>query len=276
LKKQILRFWRKIATKPSFEKINTLLFNCATHGLGILNCENTQQSGELNFIKKILPLYIKKNNPIIFDIGAHKGSYSKLVKSIFTEAKIYSCEPNPEAFKVLKQELGSDAFLINKALGSCESKLKLFDRNDEDGSQHASLYKEVITDIHRVEAVGVEVDITTLDILIDQEKITETIELLKIDTEGYEYEVLLGAQLALSKSMINIIHIEFNEMNIISKVFMHDFKKTLSDYIPFRLLPSGVIKLGDTPLQNELFAFQNVVFVHKRFKPNKAMEPTVL
>ncbi len=275
MKKHILRFWQKIATKPSFEKINILLFKCATHGLGILNFENAKLTGELNFIKKLLPLYIKKKNPTLFDIGAHKGSYSKLLKSVFPEAKIYSCEPNPETFKILKQELGNDAFLINKALGSCESKLKLFDRNDEDGSQHASLYKEVITDIHHVEAVGVEVDITTLDTIINQEKITETIELLKIDTEGHEYKVLLGAQQALNQSTINIIHIEFNEMNIISKVFMHDFKKILSDYIPFRLLPNGVIKLGDNPLQNELFAFQNVVFIHKKFKPNKAMKPTV-
>ena len=51
----------------------------------------------------------------------------------------------------------------------------------------------------------------------------ERLNLLKIDAEGNEYKILLGAKQALQANIIDVIQFEFNEMNVISRVFMKDF-----------------------------------------------------
>jgi hypothetical protein len=118
-----------------------------------------------------------------------------------------------------------------------------------------------------------EVKIISLDVYVKENGL-EKICLLKIDTEGHELEVLKGARGCLESGKIDLIHIEFNEMNVISRVFFRDFLTVLKDYIPYRLLPSGAIQLNRSPLMTELFAFQNIIFIHKRFCPNRNMEPT--
>jgi len=109
-----------------------------------------------------------------------------------------------------------------------------------------------------------------------QENSIDRITLLKIDTEGHELEVLKGAQSLLSKGAIDLIQIEFNEMNIVSRVFFRDNQKLLVGYKAYRLLPTGAIPIGKSPLKSELFAFQNIVFVHERFNPDRALRPTVI
>jgi hypothetical protein len=86
------------------------------------------------------------------------------------------------------------------------------------------------------------------------------IDLLKIDTEGHELEVLHGARKLLAAGLIRVLHIEFNEMNVFSRVFLRDFRELLSRHTAYRMLP-GIISVSDSPLASELFAFQNVVFV---------------
>jgi len=101
-----------------------------------------------------------------------------------------------------------------------------------------------------------------LDDFTEKEKITY-IDFLKIDTEGNELAVLLGASNLLEHKKIGCIHFEFNEMNIISRVFFRDFRKTLCNYDLYRLLPNGLLPICDSPVLNELFAYQNVIALPK-------------
>ena len=58
----------------------------------------------------------------------------------------------------------------------------------------------------------------------------DKIDLLKLDTEGSEYEVLLGGRKMLLNNKIKTIFFEFNEMNVFSRVFFRDFYKLLKNY----------------------------------------------
>lgn len=62
-----------------------------------------------------------------------------------------------------------------------------------DGSEHASLYEEVIQSIHGHKAVQHEIVLTTIDAFVEKNKI-EHIGLLKIDTEGNKFNILVGAE----------------------------------------------------------------------------------
>ena len=85
--------------------------------------------------------------------------------------------------------------------------------------------------------------------------------MLKIDTEGYESEVLKGASRMISNELIDIIQLEFNEMNVISKVFLKDFYNMLPGYNFFRLDSNRLIALNNYNPANEIFLFQNIVAV---------------
>ena len=275
MKRKVKEFYRYLAARPSCKKLNIFLFECSLHGLGILNYQSESLSGEKNFIDNIVPRFFSpKSTPVFFDVGANIGRYSKSLIKKFPSAKIIAFEPNPKIFDILKTTFPDNIKCINSALGSTEGTIKFYDRYDRGGaSTLGSLYKEVIECLHNAQSVEMEVCVTTLDSFAWNNNI-DKINLLKIDTEGHELEVLRGAQKSLSDSQIDLIQIEFNEMNIVSRVFFHDFKKILSDYKAYRLLPSGVISLDEiSPLKTELFAFQNIVFAHKNFQTDDELRP---
>jgi len=274
MQKIIRKAWRRLAARSCFRKLNELMFDCSLHGLGILNFQSDELSGEKYFIEHVLPNYINSDNPVMIDVGANIGSYTKLLMSTIPNASIWAFEPNPQTYAALKSELDAPNLeTVNQGLGSSESTLKFYDRQDRRGSsQHGSLYRDVIEEIHEAESIELEVSITTLDSFARSNGIDE-IQLLKIDTEGHELEVLKGATQLLDAGKIDLLHLEFNEMNIISRVFFRDIAKALPDYVPYRLLPSGALRLDDSPLRTEIFAFQNIVFIHKKFSPNAAMRP---
>jgi len=265
-----------LAARQSFRKINYLLLDCALHGLGVHNFKDEHTSGEKNFLEKLLPRYIDDRHVNMIDVGANVGDYSSELKRLYPQASIWAFEPNPKTYASLQQTLGgTDVTIENKGLGREASELSFYDRADLDGtSGHGSLYRGVIENIHKQESVELTVQIESLDRYSEANGI-ERIKLLKIDTEGHELEVIKGARSLIKDNCIDLIQIEFNEMNIVSRVFFRDFVNELTDYIPYRLLPNGVIQLKkSSPRRTELFTFQNIIFVHKHFKPTKSMKPT--
>ena len=105
--------------------------------------------------------------------------------------------------------------------------------------------------------------VETLDVFAEREKFRH-IDFIKIDTEGNEFAVLQGASNLLKQGDIECIQFEMNEMNVVSRIFFNDFRKTLNNYQLYRLLPRGLMPLSNVPLETELFAFQNIFALHKR------------
>jgi hypothetical protein len=93
----------------------------------------------------------------------------------------------------------------------------------------------------------------------------DRVQLLKIDTEGNELSVLKGVESYIASKKIDVIHFEFNEMNVSSRVFFRDFWKMLQGYDVYRLLPRGMVKIDSyNPLYCEIFAYQNIVAFAQR------------
>ena len=84
--------------------------------------------------------------------------------------------------------------------------------------------------------------------------------MLKIDTEGHEFAVLRGASNLLKTGRIDVIHFEFNEMNVVSRVFFKDIWDFLPNYDFYRMLPDGLAQIKNySPVFCEIFAYQNIV-----------------
>lgn len=176
--------------KPVFAKFNKLLFRLSLAGLGVLNYKNSKVSGEQSFLKN----YLLGKNGVVIDVGANEGNYSAEVLDFNQSVNVYAFEPHPTTFQRLSEKFKKNKRVttVNKGLAESAGFLELYDYEYKDGSSHASLIPEVITEIHGAgKAISHKVNLTTLDDFIEENSI-EIISLLKIDTEGNELQVLRG------------------------------------------------------------------------------------
>ena len=248
-----------------FSKINKLLFNLSIRGLGVLIFDKDMVSkGEIKFLKKFLK---NKPQPVIIDVGANIGNYSKRLFEINKNAQVLAFEPHPKTFQKLVLNINSKNFkAFNFGLSDKAEKIFLFDYESNDGSAHASIHKEVFESIYKQPLVQHSIKVETLDEIFFSQKHFKQIDLLKIDTEGSELKVLKGSKRLLKEKLIKTIHFEFNEMNIISKVTFKEFRDMLIDFDFYRILSNGdLLPLKSYwPVMNELYAFQNIIAIQKK------------
>lgn len=253
----IIRAYRALFARKLFCKFNILLYRCSLSGLGVLNYENDKVSGEAWFLEKFLK---GKISGVVFDVGANIGNYSNKVLEINSLVTLYAFEPHPKTFSELKNNIDqSNFFPVNAAAGDAEGILSLYDYKVNDGSSHASLYPDVIENIHHSESVEHKVRVISLGDFAKSNKI-EKIDLLKVDVEGNELNVLKGFAEYIRSGKIEVIHFEFNEMNVLSGTYFRDFWKLLPNYDIYRLIPGGMIRIEKySPIFCEIFAYQNIV-----------------
>lgn len=253
----IYSLYTYIFAKSWLIRFNKLLFNLSLRGLGILNYKTKYQSGELDWLKRYLSSI---EAPIVFDVGANVGDYSNDIVKFFPNALIYAFEPHPKNFVKLKSLRGENLHCFNRAVGHQKEQILLYDYEVNDGSSHASLYQEVIEEIHQGKSISYEVDVITLDDFCAEQGI-KSINLLKVDTEGNELKCLIGAEKLLNEGKIHAIQFEFNEMNIISRCTFKDFWELLSNFKLYRLLPGGkLLEIKKySPAFCEIYAYQNIV-----------------
>jgi len=156
----------------------------------------------------------RKNIPFpmrhIVDVGASLGYYSLLLNAIWPEAEIWAFEPSSINFRYLMLNTGRVANVrqIPLALGDERQrhtiavptlKQKSFMNLGEGNSGVISLLGD--SEIYRE-----EVQVVKLDDVVDK------CDFLKVDTEGYEYWVLKGADRILREER-PFLHIETMQVN---------------------------------------------------------------
>lgn len=240
------------------------LLTFAYNKMGILNSENDIVSGESFVIKNILKKEIRKKEPIMFDIGANRGDYAENLLKEFPKAKIFAFEPIPSAYELLKKKLlGSTVQVFNIGFGSEKAIKKIYSYVQDMGSPHSSMFGEVFTKIHHVKALKeTDFSCTTVDDFCSENGIN-SIDFMKIDTEGNEFNILRGATRMINENRVHFIQFEFNEMNIISRVFLKNFYDILNQYEFYRLSEKKLVPLHEYNPTNEIFKFQNIFAVNK-------------
>jgi FkbM family methyltransferase len=180
-------------------------------------------------------------------------------------ARVIAFEPHPDTYRRLAEQSGPGLYeAIHAAVSDRAGVAVLHDRAAYQGSQHASLVPGVIEVIHETDVRSWTVPCITLDEFLS-ERGSPHVHLLKVDTEGSELRVLQGVRRAVEDGRVDLIQIEFNAMNVLSRTFMRDFRDLLPRYTPHRLLPDGPVPLGRyAAASEEIFAFQNVLFVAER------------
>ena len=168
---------------------------------------------------------------IFSDIGAHRGETIKSFTKSFKIKKIYSFEASEINFEYLKKNVENfnkkknvEIFLIKNALGNEKKRITIKHLKESSSStindlntsskyfkkKSLLLYKNKTTDFF----IEKEIEQIRLDYFIQENEISK-IDFLKIDTEGYEFNVLLGLQKEFKK--VSIIMFEHHYDNMIIK-----------------------------------------------------------
>jgi FkbM family methyltransferase len=138
----------------------------------------------------------------IFDIGANIGQSTQYYSKNFPKAKIYSFEPIRNTFNELFKNTHSiqNTHCYQIAMGSQSEEVEV---ELQTNSQWNSLAGCKIESAGKKEKVIVK----TVDEFMSENKI-KNISILKIDTEGYEIQVLKGAKKFLNNCKNTFIYIE--------------------------------------------------------------------
>ena len=214
------------------------------------------------YLPKIL---VGVEKPLCIDVGANVGRYTAMLRHALPQAKVIALEPAAKPFAALKHRHEGDEMVLPLQMGvsSRSETLQLFSPLDEKKGGHASVLPEVLTELHQYKDIEEQtINLTTLDALAAEQDILK-IDFLKIDIEGYELEALKGAQSLLEQKKIGVIQIEFNEMNVISRVFLKDYYDLLGKAYTFYRIrrDHGLLPLGSYWAGNEVFHFQNLVLL---------------
>jgi FkbM family methyltransferase len=135
----------------------------------------------------------------IIDAGANEGQFAIGATRAFPDAKIHCFEPGTAAFERLKSNLGGQANITfhKKALGAENGVAQLHLTNNDQSSSLLCLHNNHKSAYPAIKEIGIEnVQIIKLDAEFDKIANAKPV-LLKIDTQGFELEVLKGTESSL-------------------------------------------------------------------------------
>ena len=172
----------------------------------------------LKRIKGFLSKKVKLNDPIIFDVGSHKGKLAKLMYNLYENAVIYCFEPNKSMNDDLKK-IGNNIKVYNCALGEKNEEKqisinKIDLTNTLSKINENSLYlkiKNFILAKSKKDNVYETIQVISLENFCIEKKI-KNIDFLKLDVEGYEYNVLLGAKNIIKNVKFVMLEVQKNNM----------------------------------------------------------------
>ncbi|MEQ9112246.1 MAG: FkbM family methyltransferase [Rhodospirillaceae bacterium] len=173
---------------PSFSFNEWLKFTCIPPRLyaQYLVRKNLRKGeAELRILKDIVPA-----DRAALDVGANKGIYTWLLADLATH--VHAFEPNPKAYQWLNRALPQNVSTYPLALSDMAGQAPLFlpQRGSGYSNQMGSLNSNKAESPH----AAIPVEVRTLDSFA-----FENVGFIKIDVEGFEAEVLRGAEETLKQ-----------------------------------------------------------------------------
>ena len=167
---------------------------------------------DYNSIHKFLVSEILKcEEPIVFDVGANDGQSIERFKKIFSRFKIYSFEPDEDAFQRLKKNYHNkeNIEIYDFAISNRDGNQKFYSYAHDKISSLMQL--DAKSKLYKSRKIGKKsgddfekiknVKIVKLDSFVKDKNISR-INILKIDVQGYEPEVIEGAKYLIEKFLV--------------------------------------------------------------------------
>jgi FkbM family methyltransferase len=156
----------------------------------------------------------------IFDVGANRGQTITFFKEVYPHSKILAFEPSAKTFASLQLHLKKNSFknvsIFQFGIGEVSGATKFYESILNETStfvlpnQKSRFFKNknrILLQKNENAFESVIAQIRTIDEIIAENNI-ERVDILKIDVEGFEFEVLKGARKSLAHGRIGVIQLE--------------------------------------------------------------------
>jgi FkbM family methyltransferase len=262
---------RQMISRPSLQPVWSALLKVCHAGMNYGGGQSVDASGEieaLHFAMESIQDYYpmvgigSPRDITIFDVGANSGEYVEVaLKEIGSRARVYAFEPQTASYQTLQAKFGYEPrVVLNKlALGSESRTHDLYFNDGHDST--ASMVKGAID----ARAQSETIEVTSLDAYCESERI-ERIDLLKIDTEGFEVDVLRGAKRMIESGRILSIQFEFGNTFLGTSYYLYDvFSLLMPHYRMYRVLRHGLTEVHEYTHDLEIYKIVNYMCIHKCF-----------
>lgn len=216
-------------------------------------------SGELFVIRALKKYIFKSKDPVVFDVGANIGDWSKFVIDEYNglDYKLYMFEPSKSTFKKLTSNIkeSDKTKFFKMALGDAGGETTIYYDYSMQGS--ASILNDQNFNLSE------DIRIETVDNFCKKESILK-INFLKMDVQGYEFNVLTGAKEMIDAHNIDFIQFEFDSPNIENRIYFKDFYRLLSnEFILYKILFNGFVEIKEYHYRLETFMCLNYLAVRR-------------
>ena len=189
-------------------------------GYKIIGAKKTVKHNDFDsIIFFILNDLYKKKDVIIFDIGANKGQSINRFNKIFKNSIFFCFEPTKRLFSLLKEKFlkNENINIYNLGISNKKEKIKFFDYKYSPINSFVPIDKESKFYKSRKKILNLnddeefidtyDAEVNSLDEIFKNLNIDD-IDILKIDTQGFEDKVLEGTSQLLNKNKIKVIELE--------------------------------------------------------------------
>jgi len=169
-------------------------------------------SAKDSFEVELMKRFLKKGDTAI-DVGANAGIYTQVMAhSVGDEGRIYAFEPSPKTYKILERNLAkfSNTILSNSAVGSSNGTANFYVTYQSGLSGLGDTGRGTVLHTENVPLIRLD------DYL--KEKQIRKVDFLKIDVEGFEGDVLRGAE-NLLRQCSPVIMVELDKKNFAAHGF---------------------------------------------------------
>jgi FkbM family methyltransferase len=240
------------------------LHGLALQGMNIGSGSDVRDSGELWVMHWLRARAPSTRKPLVFDVGANIGLYTRKLHEEFGGAVEVVCfEPSPTTFGKLKSAIGGvpGVRLVPLGLGDAPGKLALY--TDPNNDALASVYNRDLRHVGLELTHEEQIETTTLDDFCASERI-DHIDFMKLDCEGHELKILEGGRNMLERCAVDAIQFEFGGSNLDSRTYLRDFFTLLGDrYDIHRVLRNGLFRIDRYREVHEVFTTTNFLAVAK-------------
>jgi len=196
----------------------------------------------------------------VIDVGANTGQFSLLVRNLLPTAKIIAFEPIPKCHIALNESFKADPNFesYNMALGS-ESGEIAFEQNQFTpsssilplGKAHLQAYP------FASKTAQIKVQLGRMDVVLAERTFKGEL-LVKIDTQGYEAQVIDGANKVIQRASCVIAEVSFKECYIGQVLFDGVYQRLLSLGLTF----AGFVDQGLDPTDGSVLQ-ANAIFIRQ-------------
>lgn len=220
----------------------------------------------------IIHRFVNKGT-VVFDVGANIGGWSSLLLQFQPDLVVHTFEPVPETNTILLEKL--DQYIKSgSVIPNCCGIGRAVEQHSftyyKDASSWSTFYRR-----ERVEkecglegAAEISIPVVTIDSYCENRRI-EHIDFLKIDTEGGELDVLMGAQRMLKWGKIDHIQFEYGGTYQNAGITLHEIFELLDShrYGIFKILPGSIDYRPVFRDEFENFEYADYLAVNERLLP---------